>query len=59
MEEYGRQRTWPVPFLDRYLVALALPTPDGYIGLLQYGASSLVPETMATLSLLATRPPDI
>ncbi len=29
-------RTWPIAFFDLELMVLALPTPDGYVGLLRY-----------------------
>lgn len=57
-DRYGRhwqQRVWAVPYLDSYLVALLLPTPDGYTGLLQYSRSSSLGEIKAGLTLLANQ----
>ena len=42
-DRYGRkwqQRVWPVPFMDLYLECLLLPTPDGYVGVIQYAPSA-------------------
>ncbi|HUN72313.1 MAG TPA: TonB family protein [Steroidobacteraceae bacterium] len=55
-DRYGRkwqQRVWPLPYLDSYIVALLLPTPDGYTGVLQYSGSSGLHEAQAGLALLA------
>lgn len=44
VDRYGRrwqERVWAVPFLNIYLYALLLPTPDGYIALIQYLPSSI------------------
>lgn len=57
-DHYGRkwqQRVWALPYLDSYLVAFLLPTPDGYAGLLQYSRSSSVRESNADLALLANQ----
>jgi len=55
-DTYGRvwqQRVWGLPFLDLYVVAQLLPTPDGYIGVIEYAPSALLRETKAELVLLA------
>ena len=55
---YGRKwqlRVWPVPFLDLYLVAQLLPTPDGYVGLLEYAPSIALREAKIQLSMLANQ----
>lgn len=57
-DRYGRewqQRVWPLPYLDSYVVALLLPTPDGYVGLLQYSRPSSLPEVEVGLTLLANQ----
>ncbi len=43
VDRFGRKwqmRTWPVGFLDFELVTLALPTPEGYVGMLRFSATS-------------------
>ena len=55
---YGRKwqlRVWPLPFLDFYLVAQLLPTPDGYIGLVEYAPSASLRQAKIALSLLANQ----
>lgn len=55
---YGRkwqQRVWALPYLDSYIVALLLPTPDGYAGVLQYSGSSMLHEIQENLELLANQ----
>jgi TonB family protein len=45
---YGRkwqERVWAVPFLDMYIVALLLPTPDGYVAVMEFAPSPLLRET--------------
>ena len=57
-DRYGRkwqQRVWALPYADIYLVALLLPTPDGYAGVLQYSSSSRLPEAQEDLGLLANQ----
>lgn len=57
-DRYGREwqrRVWPLPYLDSYVVAMLLPTPDGYVGLLQYSRSSNLTEVEIGLSLLANQ----
>ena len=55
-DHYGRVwqvRVWPVPFMDLYLIAQLLPTPDGYVGVLAYAPSAVLRETKIRLALLA------
>jgi TonB family protein len=57
-DAYGRKwqlRVWPVPYLDMYLVTQLLPTPDGYVGLVEYAPSSGLRDTKIQLSLLANQ----
>jgi serine protease Do len=57
-DAYGRKwqlRVWPLPFMDSYLVAQLLPTPDGYAGLVEYAPSAAVREAKIRLSLLANQ----
>ncbi len=57
-DAWGRRwqlRAWPVPFLDVYVVAQLLPTPDGYVGLLVYAPSVALEESKAQLALLANQ----
>ncbi len=47
-DAFGRkwqERAWAVPFLDMYIVGLLLPTPDGYIALMEYAPSPMLRET--------------
>jgi TonB family protein len=46
-DAFGRkwqERVRAVPFLDMYIVGLLLPTPDGYIAILQYAPSPILRE---------------
>jgi TonB family protein len=55
---YGRRwqlRVWPLPYLNAYVVALLLPTPDGYAGLLTYAPSLALREVQTRLALLANQ----
>jgi serine protease Do len=57
-DTYGRKwqvRVWPLPFLDIYLVAQLLPTPDGYAGLIGYAPSIGLRDTKIQLSMLANQ----
>src|SRR5215469_2598297 len=57
-DAYGRKwqlRVWPVPYLDMYLVAQLLPTPDGYVGLVQHAPSAELRDTKIEMSLLASQ----
>jgi TonB family protein len=57
-DAYGRKwqlRVWPVPYLDVYLVAQLLPTPDGYVGLIQYAPSAGLQDVKIEMSLLASQ----
>jgi serine protease Do len=54
-DSYGRkwqERVWPVPFLNMYIVALLLPTPDGYAAIIIYTPSSLLRTTKNQARLL-------
>jgi serine protease Do len=56
VDPYGRkwqERVWAVPFLDVYLLALLLPTPDGYAGMVEYTPSFALQETQNRARLLA------
>ena len=51
-DKYGRvwqRRVWPLPYLDAYVMAMILPTPDGYDGFFQYGPS-LTLDSMTSLA---------
>lgn len=57
-DRYGRKwqlRVWPLPYLDFYVVAMQLPTPDGYVALIQYAPSSALREVKNWMSLLAAQ----
>jgi TonB family protein len=48
LDSYGRrwqERTWAVPFLDMYIVGLLLPTPDGYVAIIEHAPSSALRAT--------------
>jgi TonB family protein len=56
VDHYGRrwqERSWAVPYLDAYVVGLLLPTPDGYVGLLQFTPGLMLPEARKRIELLA------
>jgi serine protease Do len=55
-DRYGRiwqQRAWAIPHADLYLMALALPTPDGYVGMLTMTSSGLQEVQVEGLRILA------
>jgi hypothetical protein len=55
-DSYGRTwqlRSWPLGYADTYLVSLALPTPDGYAGMLAMVPSGLAEVQTEALKLLA------
>lgn len=57
-DKYGRiwqQRVWPLPYLDFFVVALQLPTPDGYVAMIQYAPSSALREVKIWMALLAAQ----
>ena len=57
-DRYGRkwqQRVWALPYVDSYIVTLLLPTPDGYVGVLEYSNSSRRQQVRADLGLLANQ----
>jgi serine protease Do len=54
-DHYGRiwqQRTWSLGYADAYVVVLALPTPDGYAGLMSATPSTLVDTVTELLRFL-------
>jgi serine protease Do len=58
LDPYGRkwqERVWAVPFMDFYLVALLLPTPDGYAGVIEYSPSSALHEAESRARLVAAQ----
>jgi len=55
-DPYGRQwqeRVWAVPYMNFYLVALLLPTPDGYAGFIEYAPSAALHEALDRGRLVA------
>jgi TonB family protein len=57
-DAYGRTwqvRVWPIPYLDTYLVAQLLPTPDGYAGIVEYAPSIGLREAKIQLSMLGNQ----
>jgi TonB family protein len=49
VDPYGRrwqERVWGVPYMNFYLVALLLPTPDGYAGFIEYAPSAALHEAL-------------
>ncbi|HEY8053037.1 MAG TPA: serine protease [Steroidobacteraceae bacterium] len=55
-DHFGRVwqlRIWSVGFADAYIAVLALPTPDGYVGLMTYSPSAFVDATTEILKVLA------
>jgi serine protease Do len=55
-DRYGRkwqQRKWALPFLDAYVIAILLPTPDGYSAVMQVAPSSIAGYTENLLHLVA------
>ncbi|MCW5571850.1 MAG: trypsin-like peptidase domain-containing protein [Steroidobacteraceae bacterium] len=55
-DRFGRiwqLRAWPLGFADLDLVVLALPTPDGYAGLIRYATSYIREPAIEELQLLA------
>jgi serine protease Do len=54
-DHYGRiwqQRSWSLGYADAYVVVLALPTPDGYVGLMSATPSTLVDTVTEMLKFL-------
>jgi TonB family protein len=54
-DRFGRiwqERVWPMPFLDAYATALLLPTPDGYVGIVQVTPSLVLRGTQAIMQLM-------
>ena len=55
-DRFGRQwqlRVYSLGYFDAYLHALALPTPDGYVGLLSFGPSGLEAVRAESLKFVA------
>jgi serine protease Do len=55
-DPYGRkwqERVWGVPFMNFYLVALSLPTPDGYASFVVYAPSAALHEALDRGRLVA------
>jgi serine protease Do len=55
-DHYGRiwqLRTWSLGYADAYVVVLALPTPDGYVGLMSATPSALADTVTELLKFLA------
>jgi serine protease Do len=55
-DHFGRiwqLRIWSLGYADAYVVVLALPTPDGYVGLMNYSPSALVDAATEGLKALA------
>jgi TonB family protein len=58
VDPYGRrwqERVWAIPYLDSYVTALLLPTPDGYAGMVEYCPSIAVHEAQNRTRLLAAQ----
>jgi serine protease Do len=54
-DHYGRiwqQRSWSLGYADAYVVVFALPTPDGYVGLMSATPSTLVDQATEMLKFL-------
>ena len=55
-DRYGRkwqQRKWALPYLDSYVVGMLLPTPDGYVAVMQMAPSAAVNYSESVLHLAA------
>jgi serine protease Do len=55
VDPYGRkwqERVWAIPFLDAYMVAELLPTPEGYAGIVFMTPSATLPEFKGMAHLL-------
>jgi hypothetical protein len=55
-DHFGRiwqLRTWSFGFAEAYVVVLALPTPDGYVGYLAYVPSALLDSEVLRLEFVA------
>ncbi|TLZ01549.1 MAG: hypothetical protein E6K36_11320 [Gammaproteobacteria bacterium] len=55
-DHFGRVwqlRAWPLGFADAYIVTLALPTPDGYVGMQTMAPSFLLDPIKETLGFVA------
>ena len=57
-DRYSRtwqQRVWAIPFLDSYAIGLLLPTPDGYLAVLNLAPSAKLRDAQQRLALLANQ----
>jgi serine protease Do len=55
-DHFGRVwqlRIWSLGYADAYVVVLALPTPDGYVGLIGYTPSTFLDSTIENARFLA------
>ncbi|HEU4604025.1 MAG TPA: S1C family serine protease, partial [Steroidobacteraceae bacterium] len=55
-DRFGRKwklRIWPLEFVDANLVLLALPTPDGFVGMARYAPAGTAAINARTLKLFA------
>ncbi len=55
-DRYGRRwqvTHWPLGYIDSYVVCYALPTPEGYVGMIQVAASSQLDTMDDYLKVLA------
>ena len=55
-DRYGRkwqQRKWALPYLDFYVLGLLLPTPDGYVAVMQMAPSAAATYSESVLHLAA------
>lgn len=54
-DRYGRkwqQRKWALPYLDAYVVGMLLPTPDGYVAVMQMAPSAAASYIESLLHLI-------
>jgi hypothetical protein len=52
-ERIWQLRDWSLGYADMHLIALALPTPNGYVGLLQFASAAEHASTTSGMKLLA------
>lgn len=58
VDKYGRKwqsRVWAMPSMDIYVVGELLPTPDGYVAVVQFAPSVLLHEVEKEIRLLANQ----
>ncbi len=56
VDRFGRKwqlRVWPMSFMDVDMISLALPAPNGYVGMIRFTPSSAVATTTEEIQLLA------